>query len=366
LLKIKRNNTNLPASEQIFNGHFQFEKLKRLMKKGTFAMRILTDGYGCSVNFKKNHNTQLLSSEMDLNNYHNKTIVGLDPGRRSIFTAAYLDYDFENMIDQNIKPDIEYWSYCDLSAGRWKHLTSEHAFKNRQKRWLEADIKNSEVIPANAEPAWKGRVNCMRFSIKHLQSTISSPAVTSLEKYKLHVKSTSFSTAKLEKYFFCHRELKLRFDSYSCCQKAYEKVLNELKNFAPNPVIAFGSAKFNYASSGSSPTPNSTMAKKIASMFQVVWIDEFRTSRLCCECSNMLQGTHNWSVKICIVCKKVVNRDVNAAINIAEILEYEIKYGCRKPAFSRTKNPGILPTEIKFACSATEISEKLLASPSTE
>jgi hypothetical protein len=96
-------------------------RVQQQMRNGVFGMSIATDGYGCSVLFEKQKTFQRKPETLDMGKYHNKTIVGLDPGRKSIFTAAYLEPGREPK-----------WKFLDLSSGNWKELTGSGKFKNNK------------------------------------------------------------------------------------------------------------------------------------------------------------------------------------------------------------------------------------------
>jgi transposase len=82
-------------------------------------------------------------------------------------------------------------------------------------------------------------------------------------------------------------------------------------------------------------------------------VDEFNTSKLCCECGKVLrnynaktkEATRYVSVKeskfsklkYCDECEHVIHRDINASLNIGRIYDYQSKHN-KLPAIFDKKN----------------------------
>lgn len=98
---------------------------------------------------------------------------------------------------------------------------------------------------------------------------------------------------------------------------------------------------------------NALYIRIIQRRFEVVLIDEFRTSKLCCHCHKELshryvQGQQLWRALICRGCREIpsnkdrslnnnrfLNRDVNAAVNIMNMAKHWVFSHNRPPEFSR-------------------------------
>jgi hypothetical protein len=93
------------------------------------------------------------------------------------------------------------------------------------------------------------------------------------------------------------------------------------------------------------PTMNQGLRKQIHKRFDTITINEFNTSKLCCDCSQELthykdkKNTEVYRLFCCVSCpnKKIVfrTRDVNSAVNIRKLTRSWIETQTRPSAFSR-------------------------------
>lgn len=133
-------------------------------------------------------------------------------------------------------------------------------------------------------------------------------------------------------------------------------------------VVAYGAAAFNTSMPGNAPAPKARIARGIERLakVKVVMVDEFRTSRRCCECHhplsapasapqpNAYQGVLQCSNSNCRAHGKFWNRDVNACINIGFLLLFALSSGDplqRPDVFKRSTAYDALPSQRpSFAC----------------
>ena len=118
-------------------------------------------------------------------------------------------------------------------------------------------------------------------------------------------------------------------------------------------LIAYGDWCRPTQMKGIVPTVGVGLRRIIQRRFEVVLIDEFRTSKLCCHCHKELthqyvQGQQLWRALKCTGCPKIpsnedrslnnnrfLNRDVESAVNIMNMSKHWIQSHNRPPEFSR-------------------------------
>ncbi|KAI3655390.1 hypothetical protein MP638_003242 [Amoeboaphelidium occidentale] len=144
-------------------------------------------------------------------------------------------------------------------------------------------------------------------------------------------------------FYGSKRWRKLRWSLYIKKQRAYDyawkKMSFGLKE--ENVIIAYGDGAFNHVSRGHVPTPTKTLFQKLKSKLK--WrcrkVDEFRTSKLCRNCNSELEQKKAWTSKFCHGCNKLVDRDINAALNIGDLLVYQNENNGKRPeAFTRSNS----------------------------
>ena len=146
-------------------------------------------------------------------------------------------------------------------------------------------------------------------------------------------------------------------------QKSEDKFLNRMAStFGPDAVIAYG----DWSSSQMRhfvPTMGVGMRKLIAKRFCTVSVNEFRTSKLCCNCFGQLQHLYvekrekkesddakKKKVFRCLICPECessksknkqptfVTRDLNSALNIRQLALKWMSEKTRPEAFCRETN----------------------------
>ncbi len=94
-----------------------------------------------------------------------------------------------------------------------------------------------------------------------------------------------------------------------------------------NPVIAYEAAKFAPVGNGESSVPTTSIFPRYTKHFHVVLVDEHNTSQVCHRCDQitcpvMNDRLLNKELRWCrsTNCRTFLNRDRNAALNIARCL----------------------------------------------
>jgi hypothetical protein len=95
------------------------------------------------------------------------------------------------------------------------------------------------------------------------------------------------------------------------------------------------------------PTKNKGLRKRIHKRFKTISINEFTTSKNCCECYNELEYVNSETFRLlkCSKClssenKKTVfrTRDANSAINMKNLFRFYCKYRKRPKEFIRSSS----------------------------
>jgi hypothetical protein len=115
--------------------------------------------------------------------------------------------------------------------------------------------------------------------------------------------------------------------------------------FGDNILIGYGNWSRDTQMKHFMPTMNQGLRKQIHKRFDTITINEFNTSKLCCDCSQELthykdkKNTEVYRLFCCVSCpnKKIVfrTRDANSAVNIRKLTRSWIESQTRPSAFSR-------------------------------
>ncbi|KAI3661405.1 hypothetical protein MP638_003878 [Amoeboaphelidium occidentale] len=307
----------------------KIDRLSNSSKK--FGFSIKTDGVSVRVHFKKTCFTTDLGKDgfktfgdkeyvqLDV---ENKRVVGLDPGRKDIFSC----FDGTKAV------------HC--SNKEWQEISD--GFKTfGDKEYVQLDVENKRVV--GLDPGRKDMFCCHDGSKKSYHCSGKLKETKRFVDFKkgrypdfkfwyafsqgLHCqKFSQYLGVVLENHshlFHFYGSLKwrqLRRKTDIRRQKAYDVLCKRIAGEKLDSIVAYGSAKFSASSRGSPPIPTTRLYKKLLQRnvcVRLVW--EHRTSVVCSVCHNDLPKGKKWRVKICPTCKIYLNRDVNAASNIRQI-----------------------------------------------
>lgn len=99
---------------------------------------------------------------------------------------------------------------------------------------------------------------------------------------------------------------KLRYSQYINKQKSEDRLINELKNkFGKRIILAYGDWNFSLQNKNNGSVPGIGLKRRLAKEFDIINVDEFRTSKLCHK-----------TEEECINMKKRIMRDENGVENI--------------------------------------------------
>ena len=147
-----------------------------------------------------------------------------------------------------------------------------------------------------------------------------------------------------------YRKLKWRTWIYG--RKSEDKFLNRIEETygkKENLLLCYGNWSNNKQMKYIMPTKGIGLRRTVEKKFNVVLVDEFRTSKLCSKCNCELEHYNNLHrVLVCRNCKSsgsesknttFMNRDMNACMNMLHISNSWIQSKIRPEKFCRTSDP---------------------------
>jgi hypothetical protein len=325
LSNIKENqhdiwNSFLNLNHKVFrNQHYQFHH------------QIQTDGISCCLLFIRKdlkdkkwgsrvpvipdqdfYGIEDLSKEQ-LDTLKDRNIVGCDPGKRSL---VY-------MMDKNGKK-LQY------TAPQRKKESKAKC----NERILLLERKRNSIIEKETH-----------LSLQNSKSVNYTKFKTYLvEKDKLNKETTEFYQKETWR--------KMKFRQYSYGKKSIDNFLNKIQEiFGSNVLIGYGNWSRNAQMKHFMPTMNKGLRKQIHKRYDTITINEFNTSKKCCDCYNEMKHYRDKKNKEvyrlfvcsnCVSCQNKQNvfrtRDANSAVNIMNLTTCWIKNQTRPEEFSRASS----------------------------
>lgn len=305
---IKKKFDSWKRHTKIPNKYFPTDYENPLPNKKYFTGMILTDGVSASIITRKWYKCRIDKEEKkELSKEEKKEFVikrnknlssrsnriGIDPGRKEIFTY----------VCNNGKIG---------SLGNKEYYHESHFRKN-------SFIRN-KMMKADGFKEWDFP------SLKTIEPDII-----------INYKSWIIPLVKKIIDLKCSKKWKkMKLDSYIMKKKTLDnsikKMIEKSGGDKNSLVIGFGDASFNHASKGHAACPRRLWAvdrmKKIHGL-KVLSVSEFNTSRVCHNCHSLdglddCEDAHSpHFVRQCLntVCQTIWNRDVNASLNILQILD---------------------------------------------
>ena len=194
-------------------------------------------------------------------------IVGLDPGRRSLFTAAIHSQPAADSLQAQRANAIPY-STLTWGSSRWREASGVKYRLHKTTLWLNRD-----------------------FNLKATLEATPSAKVATVADFSRHVEYRMQYEAAAVDHFGDRRHRQLRWRSFIKRQQAYSHICNAISAGSANTVVAYGDASFSSSCGKGNPsTPTVSLRRKLAYHCNVFDIDEFRTSKLCCACKSAMDG----------------------------------------------------------------------------
>jgi hypothetical protein len=254
--------------------------------KANYHGSFTTDGVSVCIKYDKIkvHNPIKMVQNRKILRYNFNCEIGIDPGLK-LFIAAVKKYP--NGHHENIK----------ISNATYQYENGSHSRKNKRLKWTK---KQDELIE------------------KDRPKSISSMSPT---KYKEFIKFELMWMKKKQLMYNQKKIARLKLDEYLRKHKTVDHYINQLVGTAKRVGVYFGDASIaaNSPMKGYVRVPGKLLKEKLKlhSRVRVIMVDEFRSSKLCSICYQEIQipkSPHRFVS--CQSCKKVFNRDINAANNM--------------------------------------------------
>ena len=291
-----------------------------------FHNQIQTDGISCCLLFIRKdlkdkkwgskvpvleeqdfYNIEDLSKEQ-LDTLKDKTIIGCDPGKRSL---VY-------MMDNN-------GNKLQYTAPQRKR---ESKAKCNQRILLYERNKNGIIE-------------------KETQLSFQNSKSVYYEKFKMYLVEKNKLNKETTEFYKRDTWRKMKFRQYSYGKKSIDVFLNKIKEtFGENLLIGYGNWSRDTQMKFFMPTMNKGLRKLIHKKYDTITINECNTSKKCCDCHKDLEyykDKENKKVFRLLVCsncvscenKKIVfrTRDANSSINILKLTKCWIEKQTRPTEF---------------------------------
>ena len=194
-------------------------------------------------------------------------IVGLDPGRKALFTAVVHSQQAADGL-QGERPCEHRYDSLSWSCSRWQEAAGIKYRSHKTELWISRKPGLNAALLAT--PTAK---------------------VASSAHFLLHIRHRMQHTAAAQTHFGDRRHKQLRWRSFIKRQQAYTAICKEISGGSKDTVVAYGDAKFSSSCCKGNPsTPTVSLQRKLGHCCQVYDTDEFRTSKLCCACKTAMDG----------------------------------------------------------------------------
>jgi hypothetical protein len=298
-----------------------FLDFESVMGRGkTFTGTIETDGLAVCLHFTKPIVRSDSSKTKTINmNDPNIDIVGLDPGRTSIYYA--------------VKVDAE-------GNPKGYRLTRSHYYQ-------ASGIINSRKQVQN----WNSNL-----SSEIALLSLNSPKPLSITLFQKYIATVLDVYDTIWNEWTKKRWSDQRLRLYGGKKRVFAKFWNEVATPGKKTVVAFGSAKFAPGGKSEMSVPTTRAFKECSYRFQTIPVDEFRTSKIYWKDQQTLlhkvkRLDSDKEVRGLLWCgstnqerSKLINRDLNAAINIRNCL-----IASERPRFlKRMGSPALVQRHMAF------------------
>ena len=194
-------------------------------------------------------------------------IVGLDPGRKALFTAVVHSQQAADSL-QGERPCQHRYDSLSWSCSRWQEAAGIKYRLHKTDLWISRRPDLNAALLAT--PTAK---------------------VASSAQFLHHIRHRMQHTAAAQTHFGDRRHRQLRWRSFIQRQQAYSAICKEISGGSSDTVVAYGDAKFSSSCCKGNPsTPTVSLRRKLGECCQVYDTDKFCTSKLCCACKTAMDG----------------------------------------------------------------------------
>src|SRR6185436_7749749 len=311
--------------KSMYNDVFNFNKLltQRQVQDGfVFTNTIQTDGVAINFHFRRPN--LVISEPKTLDRTDpNIRVIAQDPGRVTLFCGV---------------EELDNGKYRNYKLSR-KQFYTDTGIRKAVKKTNKWNIESPEL----------------RATLDQLSQTSSRS--NRLHEFFEYVKIVKNNEDILWNEYTKQRYARQRFALYSGKKSVYDKFFHSIVADDPTKkiVIAFGDAGFASTSKHELSAPTTTLEKQCAKWFNIVKIDEFRTTKLHYATGKVLSKVYektttivnNTIVKTCVKSVrgllwynttnngKFIDRDFNAALNILKCY----RFGKKRPSGMSRADP---------------------------
>ena len=205
------------------------------------------------------------SSDRNIGQIHR--VVGLDPGRKSLFTAAIHSQSAADSLQEQRSHGTKY-STLSWSSNRWREASGINYRVHKTQLWF-----------------------CKDFNLKAALEETPSAKVATVPLFMEHVQYRMQYEAAAVTHFGDRRHRQLRWRTFIKRQQAYSAICKAISAGSADTIVAYGDASFSSSSGKGNPsTPTVSLRRILGYHCKVFDTDEFRTSRLCCACKTPMGG----------------------------------------------------------------------------
>jgi len=253
------------------------------------------------------YNIEDLSKEQ-LDTLKDRTIIGCDPGKRSL---VYM---------------------MDNKGNKLQYTAPQRKRESKAKcnqRILLYERKKNGIIE------------------KETQLSFQNSKSVNYEKFKMYLVEKNKLNKETTDFYKRDTWRKMKFRQYSYGKKSIDTFLNKIKEtFGENLLIGYGNWSRDTQMKFFMPTMNKGLRKLIHKKYDTITINECNTSKKCCDCHKDLEyykdkeGKKVFRLLVCSNCvscenKKIVfrTRDANSSINILKLTKCWIEKQTRPTEF---------------------------------
>ena len=335
---------------RVWNLFFNMKnKVFKDSKNHTFHYMIQTDGVACSI-LKSPKNCENIETYCGAEEFQQKEFPYID--KLSTSKLAKLSQKKIVVADPG-KLNLVYMMDEQGSKLRYtcKQRDTESLCKKNRRILSKNKEKNGNIIPAETDLS------------NYLSTTVQ------YDKFKDFIKAKDIANEKTREFYEEKLYRKLNWRTKTNRQKSEDKFVNNIKKTfgkKEDLVICIGDWS-NPKGSGikGAPTINLGLKRLISKKYKVLLIDEYNTSKKCCNCGDNLENYKIANKKIfriltCKSCKNkhigrpkdknspmghssaFINRDLNSCVNMLKIVKSLINGKGRPDVYKQTRLKNLL------------------------
>lgn len=315
----------------IWNEFFKTEK--KIFNSNTykFTGSIQTDGF--SISILQMHKTKTLSKKIN----------------KEIYIDEVSDVDKDKEII-SIDPNKDDLIYCIKGSKETNDMLT-FRYSNNQRSKETRKRKNRKILLK--EKLEEGSIIKIETEISEFNSKTNN-----ISKFTEYITKKNEINTRLKDFYERLLWRKLKLSVYTRTKKSEMKMIERFKEKLLKPeksIIAFG----DWSQSTQMKYKEPSKGKSFRNLFRkagykVYLVDEFRTSKMCCNCKDengicekflKINSPRPWKAKEeilchglvkCKTCKTMFNRDLNSSINIRRIAENALN-GLERPKYLSRK-----------------------------